>query len=290
MRTVFLLLALFVAVAPLFAQQDPTFQFTLYFTDSQGNKDSLVLGYAPDANSSDILDPQYGEIDISDVPFDTVLDIRMEQFDYVKTKLLKKQIYKVSCDDLSQNIGGGGMMYLYTKYPPLDITWNKELFDTYAYPCHDYTNIIADEAPFVDCSSCPSIFYLQFADHRYVTFEEYYNYEKVNVSLEDGTIGLAYAYYFFFLNKPWATGVKDVETPLLHIRPSIATDEVYIDGKIDYNATATIVGTTGIVYSCTSRTTSTGLVLDIASLPKGVYIIHIPTREGKQVAGRFVKL
>lgn len=218
----------------------------------------------------------------------------MIQYNFIKKPaigpFLKKQIYKMSCDDLEEDISAGGMMYLYTKYPPLDITWDKELFDTYAYPCHDYTNIVADDAPQVECNDCPSIFYLQFADHRYVTFEEYYNYRKVNVPLEDSTIGIAYKYYFYFSNKPWATGVKDVETPLLHIRPSIATDEVYIDGKIDYNATATIVGTTGIVYPCVSRTTSTGLVLDIASLPKGVYIIHIPTREGKLAAGRFVKL
>jgi hypothetical protein len=291
MRNMLLYLSALVYAVQVYAQATPTFQFTMYFTDSKGNKDSLVLGYAPDATSWDNLDPQYGEIDISDTPFDTVLDVRITLSN--STAQLKKQIYQITCDNLNGIVGAGSVLNIYAKYPPIDITWNKDLFYTYNYPCHSYANIVADSAPEVDCATCPSIFYLQFADHRFVTFEEGYAYQTTPLSLEGGGYGMGYLYYFYFFNKPWTEIVSthNVYSNSLYIYPNIAHSAVRIEGEFGYNALPKVVDIMGAEYPCAVTYTSTGLLLDISLLPKGMFIIQMPTKEGnKMTSGRFVKL
>jgi hypothetical protein len=273
-----------------YAQQDPTFQFTLYFTDAKGNQDSIVLGYASDAHNIDFIDAQYGEHDVTDIPFDTVLDVRVYMFRYYNTSLyLDKQIIYNQC-----LVGGSSANYLviYTKYPPLKISWNNDLFYSYDYPCHDYAYICADGGPFVDCFDCPSIMYLQFANYRNVTFQEYYSYAKTPVLLADGTTGDAYNYFFGFSDKPWTVlSTKDSGASALQIYPSIAQEAVQLVGDFEAGASVQVMSTTGIMYPCTSTPTSKGFSVDVSQLPSGMYMVHIPMQAGKQTAiGRFVKL
>jgi hypothetical protein len=272
-----------------YAQQTPTFQFTMYLTDAKGNQDSIVLGYAPDAHSFDFIDPQYGEHDVTEVPFDTVLDVRVYMFRYYNTSLyLDKQIVSYECDGFASP---ADYLLIYAKYPPLKISWDNDLFYSYDYPCHDFAYICADNGPFVDCYSCPSIMYLQFANYRNVTFEEYYGYTTTNVSLEDGNIGAAYNYYFGFLGMPWSTDVKDTGGMSLQIYPSIARESVQLVGDFGEEAGVRVLDVTGKEYPCVSNPTSEGFSVEVAHLPSGMYMVHTRTKGSHSVAvGRFVKL
>jgi hypothetical protein len=274
-----------------YAQQVPTFQFTMYFTDAKGNQDSIVLGYAPDAHNIDFIDPQYDEHDVTEVPFDTVLDVRVYMFRYYNTGLyLDKQIVDSSCDNLF--VSPFDYLVIYAKYPPLKISWDNDLFYSYDYPCHAFSYICADEAPFFDCVTCPSIMYLQFANYRNVTFEEYYNYETTNVMLEDGNMGEAYNYWFGFLDVPWSTfGTKNSGNMSLQIYPSIAREAVQLVGDFGEEADVHVLDVTGKEHPCVSTPTSEGFSVDVAYLPSGMYMVHTHIKGSNSIAvGRFVKL
>lgn len=51
------------------------FSFKMYFEDSLGNKDTLIIGF--DVNGTDTIDTEFGEINIIAVPLDTILDVRI---------------------------------------------------------------------------------------------------------------------------------------------------------------------------------------------------------------------
>jgi hypothetical protein len=52
------------------------FVFPMYFEDALGNRDTVYIGY--DANGNrDVILPEFGEVDIAHIPFDSVFDVRI---------------------------------------------------------------------------------------------------------------------------------------------------------------------------------------------------------------------
>ncbi len=52
------------------------FVFPMYFEDALGNRDTVFIGY--DANGSrDVILPEFGEVDIAHIPFDSVFEVRI---------------------------------------------------------------------------------------------------------------------------------------------------------------------------------------------------------------------
>ncbi len=93
----FVLTSLFMScLAYAYAQKIPIFQTPLYFEDSLGNKDTLVIGY--DRNvKDDQLNPEYGEVWIS-TPMDSVFEVRAFHGDDFSQKMSKKIISKCGLD------------------------------------------------------------------------------------------------------------------------------------------------------------------------------------------------
>ncbi len=52
------------------------FVFPMYFEDALGNRDTVFLGYDPNG-SRDVILPEFGELDIAHIPFDSVFDVRI---------------------------------------------------------------------------------------------------------------------------------------------------------------------------------------------------------------------
>jgi len=107
------------------AQQIPLFQFTMYFEDSIGNRDSIVLGSDPAASSQNI-DPQFGEVVLTS-PFDSIFEVRAMHFDDSNERTLKTVIVD---DDTLLNclIDVGAKIIISTKYPPVKITYDSTIF------------------------------------------------------------------------------------------------------------------------------------------------------------------
>ncbi len=110
-----------------FAQVTPLFQFYLYFEDSIGNKDSLIIGYDPSASSQN-LNPQFGEVSLL-TPFDSVFEVRATHGDDGQARTSKKIIE--GADILSWDsceLPSYIKIVINTKFPPVKITYDSTLF------------------------------------------------------------------------------------------------------------------------------------------------------------------
>jgi hypothetical protein len=116
-----------------FLSAQETFQFTMKFTDSRNHSDSIVLGYAPRA--SIYLDDAFSEKDISDVPIDTVIDVRVlvpgtGPNEYRKFQS-KTQITSIGDCGANSPIN---TIAIFTKHWPVTASWEPGLFSG---PCSE---------------------------------------------------------------------------------------------------------------------------------------------------------
>lgn len=106
-----------------------TFEFKMYFEDSVGNKDTLTMGYDPTA--SDSIDANFGEINIINIPLDSVFDVRIsDEFnlglgvDNQTFHTKKNIVYNNSCSNINVitlNIKANNW--------PVTATWDSTLFN-----------------------------------------------------------------------------------------------------------------------------------------------------------------
>jgi len=115
------------------------FSFTLYFEDAGGNKDSLILGY--DENGTQLLDDQFGEVNISGEPWDSVFEVRASENilpDPSSTNtpiyFSKKQIIDKDCSNYNETFSPfEGMQFnlllnIKAVHFPIVLSWDSEAF------------------------------------------------------------------------------------------------------------------------------------------------------------------
>jgi|GEM_PF-1564405 len=135
-----LLFGLFFMISPSTAQE---FSFQMYFTDAQGNKDTLTIGYDP-AGSRDTIIPDFGEENIANIPFDSIFDVRITNqadingasfsYDY-ELYHTKKKIVLLDCEEdyLWFDIMPFVNIDIRAKHWPVKIEWDDHMFES---ECH----------------------------------------------------------------------------------------------------------------------------------------------------------
>lgn len=116
------------------------FSFQLNFEDSQGNKDSVIVGY--DDSASDGIDFTFGEQNIISQSWDTILDVRLsEQLSYQNSLApmpppsfhTKKQVVEKTCNNIFEfNV----TLNLVATYYPIEVSWDSTLFVSAIDTCH----------------------------------------------------------------------------------------------------------------------------------------------------------
>ncbi len=131
---------IFIFLVPILLQGQKTAQWEtkFYFEDAAGNRDTITVGYDLDANFT--YNPDFGEVDIKDVPWDSVFEVRAGQKDagVIHDVILSKKIinrsfksrYDIGCDYGGEVI----RIFVKAKYLPLTITWDSLYFSTV---CHN---------------------------------------------------------------------------------------------------------------------------------------------------------
>lgn len=128
-RIVILLLgASFLFQQSIHAQLTPEFSFTLYLTDGLGNQDSVVMGY--DSLSSYGIDEEFGEIDITDAPYDTVFEVRTYDASSAggREPHSKVNIIPLEYGEFTQAWGGYISLLIRAKHLPVTFRWDSSLF------------------------------------------------------------------------------------------------------------------------------------------------------------------
>ncbi len=130
----------------------PEFSFTLYAEDGKGNKDSIIIGYHPEARSDEVLDTRFADKDIANQPFDSVFEIRghkvfrlYSSLSVQNPKFINKGMSKHltlrhdtnKCGEpyILQYGPGVGYLLIRMRYPPLKLYWDKSKFSRNDNPC-----------------------------------------------------------------------------------------------------------------------------------------------------------
>lgn len=116
------------------AQNTPMFEMLIYFEDAVGNKDTIMVGYDPNADSYD-LNPQFGESWVNE-PFDSTFEVRVVHFDDWLHRTSKKVIGGFEATGGGDTCGAGGnvKILLNAIHFPITIRYDTSLI--HAEGCH----------------------------------------------------------------------------------------------------------------------------------------------------------
>jgi hypothetical protein len=178
--------------------QIPEFETTIYVMDLNGNIDSVIIGY--DVNATFGIDAQFGEVDITNQPWDSILEVRVAPSYNKDNQLGKKQITKSFCDPNYPFGRGAGVVTLSIRtHTPVAISWNMQDFQN---ECIDSSTIVDDDVFF----EYPGLnyFYESYMAHQGVhgsTFDLFgYNYSYYEGNIEGGGTDTIYNVFIGFID------------------------------------------------------------------------------------------
>jgi hypothetical protein len=113
----------------LFAQlQTPQFETIIYLEDTLGNRDSVIIGY-DENEQQNFINPNFGEVDITNFPWDSVFEARVMPNYANNLQQSKKQIEYYPCDLYLRMFYTIGVR-LTTPFSPLIVRWKSTDFSS----------------------------------------------------------------------------------------------------------------------------------------------------------------
>jgi hypothetical protein len=285
------------------AQTIPEFQYTLYIQDARGNKDSIILGYDR-TETRRTLNAEYGEVDIKNRPFDSVLEVRAtEARNRFDIKFHSKKIitfFEGICplNAVSSNI----TLLIRAKYLPIKFSWNKNLFTD---NCRSRSILVCSENYY----SVEPPFNGREADSLFGTAYLRDQVEKLEKFDKRTPSGYPNPYFHYTFTAPTNAGRNDtiwtyatsfhagpiVKTHNIDIQelksyPNPCTDILNLQLEQQESGVVEVYDLTGIkVYSKTILM-SNQIALDLRELSKGLYFLHFWTGNQKRYAAKFIKM
>lgn len=288
-KSIILLLLLILCMVHVNGQE---FSFQIYFEDAIGNRDTLTIGFDP-AGSRNVILPEFGEEDISNIPFDDVFDVRITNQADLNGAWWDSQDYELF--HTKKKITGE-IRYLnidiHAIYWPVTASWDSEVFND---PDLEGSLLTPLHKQFWwDSGWLYSNFdRIVFSNTDQVTFTANYpdNWDEFPID-ED-----FFCYYTADEDKPIATywvalgdstmltlDVADININEPYLYPNPTTGKVFIKNKTQIIKTLNIFDITGKQYFFTIRENQ----IDLSSLPNGVYFARI-TIEGKELIQKIIK-
>lgn len=311
LRIVLLAALVLLAVTPFQAQQNALFQATIYVEDAIGNKDSVIVGYDPDATYD--IDPEFGEAEIT-IPFDSVLEVRaMSAISFNNT--FSKVIIEYSQFIPAFNCNGGPLIHIFvwSKYQPIKVSWDSTIFlNDQCLRGSFLSNHEIDEltGPF-DLDEFPPVCACMASQDSYIfeltqeALTAHYNSigydESVAVNIEaeveglgNQTIyGLRFRPHRIFSYTPCYWITTDTEEPIavapLSIFPNPSQGIVKITNS-EHHAFEELKVIDAMGHLVQSISAIKNSEADLSGLPGGIYQLQAQDKDGKRYVGRVVKL
>lgn len=286
-----------------FAQRQPEFQYTLFVEDARGKKDSVVLGY--DRTEARLtLDSIFGEIDIKNRPFDSILELRAtEARNRFDIKFHSKKIITFFEGICPENASSSNITLLIrAKYYPIKFSWNKNLF---VDNCRSKSILVSSENYYIaeppvnrnEIDSQYGTAYLHNQSEKVETFNRFY--------LPNGQVN---PYFYYTFTAPTNAGRNDtIWTYAMSFRSEFInpTHEIPIYNLVSYpnpcyeslNIALSDYETGKMeIYDLTGRhiqslkvESSNQLKIDVHDLNIGMYFLQFKTTKGKTYICKFVK-
>lgn len=278
-----LLLTLLISIQQFSKAQ--TFQYSLYFEDAIGSKDTLVIGY--DLNATDTIDESFGEQNIIDIKLDSVFDVRIsDAFDNngEATFHSKKQILQGSCPDIQSPLVS---IDIKCKNWPVTATWDSLLFESKCLKGSLFTSVIP--GGWFDVAGHPSnLDIVALENQNQVTFTsnydpnlEYYDgYSYINTSNDT----IPYFWMTFSDSSIFTVNTKEVSYDI-KTYPNPVQDFYYFDISPDLLKSVTIVD----MYGRSNIADFSNGNIDMINFSSGHYLIIFLDYKGRILTKKIVK-
>jgi len=271
------LIGIVVILCTTFILYGQEFSTKLYFEDAKGHRDTLTIGYDP--NATDTLDVSFGEKNINALPFDSVFDVRISEayalMEYGATSqfLTKKQIFKKACARAGFSTPA---ILIKCKYYPIKVKWDKGVFND---PCRSYS-FITDWHPamwfdgIVGTEQGP--YYMKSQDSAmfsYFTHQHIYTFNNVIVD--------TLQQLFFCIASPenFSTGISVLTQKQPIVYPNPVEDKLTVntpEGEVIQFVTITSIN--GVTYKYMNTDT-----IDLTDLKPGVYMVCIKSDKHNRI-------
>ncbi|MFM9948033.1 MAG: T9SS type A sorting domain-containing protein [Saprospiraceae bacterium] len=311
LKIVFLTALILLAVTPFQAQQNALFHATIRFEDAMGNKDSVIVGYDPDATYG--IDPEFGEVEIT-APFDSVFEVRViARFDFEQrmSKIIIDQSEFIPAYNC--NFGPRSSILIWSKYQPVTVSWDSTIF--LGERClrgsflsnHEIDELTGpfdpDEfPPICACMASQNDYTFELTQEALAAHYASIGYdESVAVSVQAEVEGLGNQIIYGLRFKPsdpggytpcyWIT--TDTEEPVaaapLSIFPNpsrgivkiAAAEQASFEQLKIFDAMGCLVRSISAIKNSEA---------DLSGLPAGIYQLQAQDEDGKRYVGRVVKL
>lgn len=287
----------------LYGQQTALFQAVIRFEDAVGNKDSVTIGYDPNATYD--IDPEFGEAEIT-IPFDSVLEVRaMSAISFNNT--LSKVIIEYSQFIPAFNCHGGPRIHIFvwSKYQPIKVSWDSTIFlNEQCLRGSFISNHQEDEVtgpfdldefpPICACMAAQSVQYFELSEEALSPENSIISIEKEIEGLDIQTIyGLRFRSDRVLGYTPCYWITTDTEEPTATIPLSIFPNPSR--GLVKIGSTAQVVFEELNVFDATGHLVRSipdfnNSEADLSGLPGGIYQLQAQDGDGKRYVGRVVKL
>ncbi|MDO8368346.1 MAG: T9SS type A sorting domain-containing protein [Saprospiraceae bacterium] len=284
------------------AQLTPFFQTSLYFQDSIGHRDTLVIGYDTSA-SSQHLNPQFGELLLT-TPFDSVFEVRAMHRGDSQERTIKKIIghYEI-IPGLTCGVSSIGKIVINAKYPPISMTYDSTKFPIGIGNCKNV--VLSPEW---------NIFFLQ----QWWNVCDYYCLGSSSVFIEDFAVpppasgcwnrlfvekevdgqGLKMLPGFFleiFSEGPCNdSNIINIKTEPMFglgvLKPNPVREQFSIDIHPYLDVKATTSDMTGRLVACPFIISAGAVQFDAKGLSPGIYFISLYVGQNGPVVYKFVKV
>jgi len=276
------------------------FSFTLYFEDAVGNKDSLILGY--DENGTQLLDEQFGEVDISGEPWDSVFEVRASEAyttqnmiylsnDFINPPqyLTKKQIVsKPLCtsDCWPTATSPALSVSVKTDHYPVQVTWVSDVFnsDTCLQGSHIGVNFFS-QIPYHHVfleTTFPNSGMQLYEHFPELNFNSYHSEENDTIKI----FWVLFCSEHLVNTDSWIKSVDQI-----HVFPNPVEEKLYVNLENKKQVTQVeIVDILGKIHTTiSSNDFKNQEYLDVSFLKSGKYVLKIYSQSDIQVK-QFVKL
>ncbi|MBK7094561.1 MAG: T9SS type A sorting domain-containing protein [Saprospiraceae bacterium] len=262
------------------------FRFDLFFEDSAGHRDTIILGY--DIQATKGIDTLFGEINIIDQPRNNEFDVRISDewenrlYDTIPgTFHTKNQIVKKMDCDHKFTITSIDIL---TKEWPVTMRWDSTLFSNFCYDGSLFTSFYPggwwDTGGDLVLFKEKSI--LVFTPWEYPSFRNKYGY----INTEGDTIRVFWQ--TFGAKDLLFNNVNDVISDrILKIFPNPATDNLYLEFPNNFNPQSTYI-LNCIGKTCKIIPDNTRLI-NTSNLEIGIYFIVAKNKDGTILTGKFLK-
>ncbi len=287
MKKVFLASLLgFSALNFLFAQE---FSFEMYFEDSAGNQDTVVLGY--DALGTVYIDSAFAEQDILYGPKKNGLDVRIVQYIFNPTTedtiATKTQILPLNCDNAWPYLKSS--IEITTNNWPVTASWDNTLF---ADSCR-LTSLFTSIHPggWFDTGSPSNLFIAICKDENAVNFTSQVDHYNGSASINENyayldALGDTVSMFWYTFNYDFSSGIafQPLDVNFITVFPNPSFDRLYFTNFEEMLSIKCFAADGRQIELTIERDWA-----DVSTLPTGVYFLQLNVEKGRQITKRFVK-